>query len=191
MLTNGAKLLALGAALLFSSSLALAADKLSMGDSRFIKDAAGGGLLEVQLGKLATEKAASQQVKDFGKKMDQDHSKLNTELKQFASTNNVQIPDKLEGKEKSTYDRLAKLSGEKFDREYMKTMIDDHKTDVDKFKKEADKADNPGLKSFAAKALPTLEQHLELAQSTGQQVGAASEGGVKGLIDKAKDKVKH
>lgn len=190
MSQNEMKLLALGAALLFSSSLALAADKLSMGDSRFIKDAAEGGLLEVQLGKLATEKAASQQVKDFGKKMDQDHGKLNIELKQLASTNNVQIPDKLEGKQKSTYDRLAKLSGERFDREYMKTMIDDHKTDVDKFKKQADKADNPDVKKLAAKALPTLEQHLELAQSTGQQVGAASEGGLKGLVDKAKDNIK-
>ena len=189
MFINGAKLLALGAALLFSSSLATAADKLSMGDSRFIKDAAGGGIMEVELGKLASEKAASPQVKEFGKKMEQDHSKLNTELKQLASTKNVQIPDKLEGKGKSTYDRLSKLSGDKFDREYMKAMIDDHKTDVDKFKKEADKADNPDVKSFAAKALPTLERHLEMAQSTGQQVGAASEGGLKGLVDKAKDKV--
>ena len=122
--------------------------------------------------------------------MEQEHTKLYTEVKQFASTNNVQIPDKLEGKQKSTFDRLSKLSGERFDREYMKTMIDDHKTDVDKFKKQADKADNAELKKLAAKALPTLEQHLELAQSTGQQVGAVSEGGVKGLIDKTKDKIK-
>jgi putative membrane protein len=184
------KFLALGAALLFSSSLALAADKLSMSDSRFIKDAAGGGLLEVELGRLASEKAASPQVKEFGKKMEQDHGKVNTELKQLASANNVQIPAKLEGKEKSTYDRLAKLSGDRFDREYMKVMIDDHKTDVDHFKKQAEKADSQDVKSFASKALPTLERHLEMAQSTGQQVGAASEdGGLKGLVDKAKDKI--
>jgi putative membrane protein len=130
-------------------------------------------------------------VKEFGKKMEQDHSKLNKELQQLASTKNQQIPDKLEGKQKSTYDRLAKLSGEKFDREYMKTMIDDHKTDVDKFKKQADKADDADVKKFAAKALPTLQQHLELAQSTGQQVGAATQdGGLKGLVEKAQDKVK-
>jgi predicted outer membrane protein len=87
----------------------------------------------------------------------------------------VQISDKLEGKHKSTYDRLAKLSGEKFDREYMKTMIDDHKSEVDKFKKEAESAKDPDVKQFASKTLPTLEKHLELAQSTGQQVGAASQ----------------
>jgi len=184
------KLWTLAVALLFGGSLALAADKLSMGDSKFIKDAAAGGLMEVQLGKLAAEKAASPQVKEFGKKMEQDHSKANKELQQLASTKNVQIADKLEGKHKSTYDRLAKLSGERFDREYMKAMIDDHKDDVDNFKKQADKADDADVKKFAAKTLPTLEQHLELAQSTGQQVGAASDSGIKGIIDKAKDKVK-
>ena len=189
------KLLAVAVALAFSGSLALAADKLSRGDQSFIKEAAGGGMLEVQLGKLAADKAASQQVKDFGKKMERDHSKVNSEIKTLASANNIQIADKLDGKNKSTYDRLAKLSGERFDREYMKAMIDDHKADVDTFKKQADKADNADVKQFASKTLPTLEQHLELAQSTGQQVGAASgtssseEGGLKGLIDKAKDKV--
>lgn len=187
----GAKLLALSAALLFSSSLAVAADKLSSGDQKFIKDAAAGGMMEVQLGKLASEKASSQQVKDFGKQMVTDHSKANTELKHLASTKNVQIPTELEGKHKSTYDRLAKLSGDRFDREYMKTMIDDHKDDVDKFKKQADKADDADVKQFAAKTLPTLEKHLEMAQSTGQQVGAVSEGGLKGFIDKTKDKIKH
>jgi putative membrane protein len=171
----GVKFLAVAVALLFGASLAAAADKLSMGESRFVKDTANGGLLEVELGKLAQQKAASQQVKDFGKKMEQDHSKANTDLKQIASSKDVQISDKLEGKHKSTYDRLAKLSGEKFDREYMKTMIDDHKSEVDKFKKEAESAKDPDVKQFASKTLPTLEKHLELAQSTGQQVGAASQ----------------
>src|ERR1043165_2279749 len=145
MSINGAKLLALGAALLFSGSMAAAADKLSSGDQRFIKDAAGGGMMEVELGKRAAEKASSPQVKEFGRKMEQDHSKANAELQKLASTKNVQIPHELEGKQKSTcdrrkawrgdqkstsdrrkasrgdqkstYDRLAKLSGDRFDRE--------------------------------------------------------------------------
>jgi putative membrane protein len=185
MSKTGVKFLTLAVALVFGGSLAMAADKLSMGDSRFIKDTANGGLLEIDLGKLAQQKAESQQVKDFGKKMEQDHTKASTELKQLASSKNVQIADKLEGKQKSTYDRLAKLSGEKFDREYMKTMIDDHKAEVDKFKKQSEKADDADVRKFAAKILPTLEQHLELAQSTGQQVGAASQnGGLKGMLNK-------
>lgn len=60
----------------------------------------------------------------------------------------MQSADKLEGKQKSTYDRLAKLSGEKFDREYMKTMIDDHKADVDNFKKQAEKAGDADVRPF-------------------------------------------
>ena len=190
MSKTGVKFLSLAVALLFGGSLAIAADKLSMGDSRFVKDAASGGLFEVEIGKLAADKAASKQVKDFAKKMEQDHGKANTEIQQLASSKQVAIPEKLEGKHKSTYDRLAKLSGEKFDREYMKIMIDDHKTDVDKFKKEADSAKDPDVKQFASKTLPTLEKHLELAQSTGQQLGAnTSDGGLKGFVEKAKDKV--
>jgi len=177
MSQNWAKFFTLAVALLFTGGLSTAADKLSSGDQKYIKDAANGGVMEVQLGKLATEKAASQQVKDFGKKMEQDHSKANTEIQQLASSKNVAIADKLEGKHKSTYDRLAKLSGEKFDREYMKAMIDDHKDDVDKFQKEADKGNDAEVKQFAAKTLPTLKQHLDLAQSTGQQVGAISSSG--------------
>jgi putative membrane protein len=191
MSQNSVKLLAVAAALVFSSSLAIAADKLSSGDQKFIKEAAAGGMLEVELGKLATEKASSQQVKDFGKRMERDHSKVNAELKQLASTKNVQLPTELEGKEKSTYERLSKLSGDRFDREYMQRMIDDHKEDVGAFQKQADKGDNADVKSFAAKTLPTLKEHLELAQSTGQQVGAASQGGLKGFIDKTMDKIKH
>lgn len=173
MITKWIQVFVVGLALVFSTGLAAAADKLSSSDQKFIKEAAEGGLMEVELGKLAADKASSEKVKQFGKKMEQEHGKVNQELQQLAASKSIDLPKKLEGKHKSTVDRLAKLSGDKFDREYIKTMIDDHKADVDKFQREADKASDADVKKFASKQLPTLKQHLELARSTGQQVGSS------------------
>ncbi len=149
-------------------------DKAPSAEAKFIKDAAEGGMMEVELGKLASSKASSNQVKEFGRRMEQDHGKANKELEQVAAKKNIDLPKQLEGKHKSEVDRLSKLSGEKFDREYMQAMIKDHKADVDKFQREADKGKDPDIKQFASKTLPTLKQHLELARTAGQQVGALS-----------------
>jgi putative membrane protein len=93
--------------------------KLSSDDTNFIKEAAQGGLMEVQLGKLAQEKAADAKVKQFGKRMEQDHSKANDELKKIASDKGVQLSNDLDSKHKSNVDKLAKLSGADFDKRYM------------------------------------------------------------------------
>jgi putative membrane protein len=170
------KFVVLTAALLFPAGLALAAGgkegKTSSADEKFIKQAAQGGMMETELGKIAAEKAGSDKVKEFGRRMDQDHGKVNQELKELAANKGVKLPGRLAGKQKSTVDRLAKLSGEVFDREYMRAMIDDHKEVVEKFQREAQKADDPQLKQFVSKQLPTLKKHLELARAAGQEVGA-------------------
>jgi putative membrane protein len=149
-------------------------DKLSSGDKSFIKDAATGGMMEVELGKLAAEKAGSDKVKAFGRQMQDDHSKANDELKNLAKDKGVELPTSLGVKQKLTVERLSKLSGEDFDRQYMKTMIDDHKTDVSHFEKEASKAKDPDVKAFASKTLPTLKKHLQMAETTGKEVRATT-----------------
>jgi putative membrane protein len=156
--------------------LALAADsktsssKLSGADSNFIKEAAQGGMMEVELGKAAQDKASNEKVKDFGKRMEQDHSKANDELKKVASDKGVQLSSDLDKKHKSTLDKLTKLSGAEFDRQYMRDMVSDHKEDVKKFQNEADKGKDADLKKFASQTLPTLKEHLQLAESTADAV---------------------
>jgi putative membrane protein len=147
--------------------------KLAKADADFMKEAAMGGMLEVQLGKLAQEKAASDSVKQFGKKMEQDHSKANDELKKLASDKGVQLPTALDKKHQDKIDKLAKNSGADFDKKYMSDMVSDHKTDIKEFQKEADKGKDADLKNWAAKTLPTLKEHLQMAQSTEQQVKQA------------------
>jgi putative membrane protein len=148
-----------------SSSSSKTSSKLGMMDQHFVKKAAEGGLAEVELGKLATEKASSDEVKKFGQRMVDDHSKANDQLKQLASSKGIEVPTDLSAKDKATKERLSKLSGEQFDKAYMKDMVKDHTQDVSEFKKESTSAKDPDVKNFASQTLPTLEDHLKQARS--------------------------
>src|SRR5439155_4111397 len=140
-------------------------------DQKFVTDAAKGGMAEVELGKLAQDKASSDQVKNFGKRMVDDHSKANDELQTLAKNKNITLPTNLDPKDKALRDRLSKLSGAAFDRAYMNAMLSDHQKDISEFKRESTAGKDPDVKAFASKTLPTLEEHLKLAQDTTKTVG--------------------
>jgi putative membrane protein len=155
-----------------SDNSGMSSAKLAPADRQFIKKAAQGGLAEVQLGQLATEKADSPDVKQFGQKMVDDHSKANDQLKQVASNKGVTIPDKLNAKDAATKARLEKLSGKAFDRAYMRDMVMDHTKDVSEFRTESKTAKDPDVKKFASETLPTLQDHLQQAKSIAPKTGA-------------------
>ena len=142
-------------------------------DQKFVMDAAKGGMAEVELGKLAQDKASSDQVKNFGKRMVDDHSKANDELQTLAKNKNITLPTDLDPKDKALKDRLSKLSGAAFDRAYMNAMLRDHRKDVSEFKMESTSGQDADVKAFASKTLPTLEDHLKLAQQTEKSVGTS------------------
>lgn len=134
-------------------------------DAEFAVKAASGGMLEVELGRMAQEKAQSQRVKDFGAMMVKDHSKAGDELKAIAASKNITLPATLGEDHQKHVDELAKLSGKEFDKKYVSFMVDDHKEDVDEFDKEASNAKDPDLKSFAAKTAPIVKEHLAMIKS--------------------------
>src|SRR4051812_38412954 len=143
-------------------------------DTAFVKKAAQGGLAEVELGQLATQKAASDDVKKFGQRMVDDHTKANDQLKQVASQKNITLPTDIGAKNKATKDHLEKLSGAAFDKAYMTHMVQDHKKDVAEFQKEANSGKDADVKNFASQTLPTLQEHLKMAQETHSKVGGGS-----------------
>lgn len=134
-------------------------------DVNFAMKAADGGMLEVELGKLALQNAASQKVKDFGQMMVDDHTKANAELKQAAIQKNISLPAAMSEKCQKMYSDLSKKKGKDFDKAYMSAMVDDHKDDVDEFKKQADNGKDADLKSWAAGKVPVLEHHLDVAKN--------------------------
>jgi len=141
------------------------AGSLTTSDRQFVKAAAEGGMAEVELGKLAEENGGTSEVKDFGKRMVTDHTKINDQLKELAGKEDVTLPQQLNAKDKRTKESLSKLSGTAFDKAYMKDMVKDHTADVSEFRKESTAAHSTAVKDFASDALPTLESHLKEAKS--------------------------
>jgi putative membrane protein len=147
--------------------------KMASSDHKFVMDALKGGMAEVELGKLASERASNDAVKQFGQRMADDHGKANDELKKIAEDKGMTPPTAMDAKHKKLHDRLAKLSGSAFDRAYMDEMVKDHKVDVKEFERAAKSAKDSEVKEFASKTLPTLQEHLKQAQSVHGQVRTA------------------
>jgi putative membrane protein len=150
------------------------ASGLSSSDRNFLMKAAQGGMAEVELGQLASQRASDPQVKQFAERMVADHSKANDQLKQIASGKNVTLPTDVPAAEKRERDRLSKLEGAKFDREYMSHMTSDHKKDTSLFRSAAKSAKDSQVKQFASTTLPTLEEHLQMAQSISKATKSSS-----------------
>ena len=135
-------------------------------DIEFILDAAQGGLAEVELGKLAAERAQNDDVKKFAQRMVDDHTKANDQLKKIADSKSIKLPTEVDTRDKALMQRLEKLNGAAFDRTYINAMVNDHVKDVSEFKREANAGRDPQVKSFAESTLPTLQEHLQQAKTT-------------------------
>ncbi len=143
-------------------------------DMKFAHDAAIGGLEEVQLGTIASQKGGDQ-VKQMGQKLVDDHTKANDQLKSIAAKNNITLPTDLDSKAKAMVDKFSAMqSGPAFDAAYLKAMVADHTKDIAEFQKEADNGANPDLKSFAGSTLPVLQDHLKMAKQGGSMSGNMS-----------------
>ena len=134
-------------------------------DHNFLMDAAMGGMEEVELGRLATQQGASEAVKQFGQRMVDDHSKANQELMSIAQSKGITLPTEMDEKHKKDVTKLSSLTGADFDREYGKMMLSDHRKDVSEFEKQSTRGTDADLKAFASKTLPTLKEHLQMAES--------------------------
>jgi putative membrane protein len=133
-------------------------------DSAFAMKAAQANMAEIELGKLAQQKAASQEVKKFGQQMIDDHGKSLDELKGIAMKKSMSLPAEIDAKHKALEDRLAKMNGAEFDRAYIQAMVDGHKEVAAEFRKESQSGADSELKAYAAKTLPTIEEHLRHAE---------------------------
>ena len=154
---------------------------LSAQDRDFVMDAAMGGLMEVELGRRAVQQGASDAVKQFGQRMVDDHSKANTELMSLASSKGVTLPTEIDEKHRREMAKVANMTGADFDRAYAKMMLSDHKKDVSAFEKQSMKGTDADIKAFATKALPTLQEHLQMAQALSPAPGGNSNSSNKNM----------
>lgn len=164
--------------ILLVAALALTVPALAMehggegdADQKFVKKAALGSLMEVQLGQMAQQSGESSEVKEFGRRMVEDHGRANSELSWLAQQKGWEVPTELDQKHQEKVEKLQQLSGQEFDQRYMREMVKDHTKDVRTFEKSREKVNDPDLQAFIDKTLPVLEEHLQIAKQTGQQLG--------------------
>jgi putative membrane protein len=137
------------------------------GAADFVFRASQSGLAEVQLGKLALAQAGRPEVKVFAQRMIEDHGQANAELLRLAVPKNLQPAEGIGPREMKLAGRLAQLRGDDFDREYVPGMIRDHEEAVALFEAAAGGLADPDLKAWAARTLPMLKAHLEMARRLG------------------------
>lgn len=141
-----------------------ASDKLAAADEQFAQKAATGSHAEVELGNLAMLKASSDRVKGFAQRMVSDHGQANQQLEQIASNRNFDLPKMLPTEAQEEHDKLAKLSGAQFDKEYMRFMVKDHQQDIAEFQKAMNEVQDNDLKQFISQTVPVMQEHLKMAQ---------------------------
>jgi len=138
-------------------------------DADFVKAAASGGMLEVDLGRFAATHASDPAVRAFGQRMVSDHSKANQELISVAQRQGLTVPSQLEAADLAKLHQLSKLRGAAFDKAYMDAMVKDHEKDVAEFRAQAGRQKSD-VDRWAAKTLPTLEEHLSQAKAVAERV---------------------
>lgn len=137
-----------------------ASSMMTASPESFAKDAAQGGMAEVKMGQLAAKNAKDPEIRKFGQMMVTDHGKAGDELKALATKKNYQLPSDI-GSHQSTYDKLSKLTGADFDKQYVDEMVSDHESDLKDFQRQADNGSDPDVKAFAAKVVPVIQKHLD------------------------------
>ncbi|MEJ8852476.1 DUF4142 domain-containing protein [Variovorax rhizosphaerae] len=140
-----------------------AADVPPKADQTFMTKAAGGGIYEVEVSKMAAAKAQRADVKSYAEMLVKDHTAANDELKQLASSKGVSVPSEMPAEKKAKLDKLS--SSKDIDRDFVREVgLDDHKTDIALFEKASKEAKDADVKSWFGKTLPTLKSHRAQAE---------------------------
>lgn len=134
-------------------------------DAEFATKAAVGGMAEVELGKLALTKTSNAKIKEFANMMVSDHGKANADLMAVAKTKNITLPAVVDDEHKQKMADLEKKTGADFDKAYVSTMVDGHKSTLKLMQDEAANGKDADLKAFAGKTAPVVQAHLTMIES--------------------------
>jgi putative membrane protein len=141
---------------------------VSPADRKFVTAALKGGMAEVQMGQLAVQKGNSQDVKDFGQKMVDDHGKMGEQMKDIAGKIGISVPSNPSPLAEIDIKRLQKMSGDQFDQAYIKIMLKGHEADLKDFKSEANYGRSLDVKTAASQGADMVQMHLDMIKHIAQ-----------------------
>ena len=170
--------LALIAAVLAFISLGAAQKENMPTGKAFIKNAAEINIGEIALGKLAEAKGQNQAIKDFGKRMLEDHTKAEDALQRIAKQEGVTLPKQPSAEGKSLHQQLSSASGAQFDEAYIRHMLSGHKGAIADFEKEIEDGRTPAIKSYAETVLPIIQDHIRVAEDVAGKMDLAGKQGL-------------
>ena len=159
---------------LLAAAPAFAADKMGAQDQQMLKKLAQGDMAEVAGGKMAQDKASSEDVKKFAAKMAEEHGKMLEEKKEMAQSKGVTLPSSPSQKQQAEAKKLQGVAQNDFDRQYMQHMVKDHSEDLKEVRKAARSAKDPDLKAAAQKAEPMIAEHLKMAKQIASSLGSSA-----------------
>jgi putative membrane protein len=145
--------------------------------SDFVVEVANSSMLELELSKIAEQRASDPQVKQLAQKIVNDHKKMNQDLKSIAQSNNITIPQGLGQDMQQTYERISQLQGKEFDKEYLKEMESQHEESIKKFEEMANNEQASELSSFASNHLSALRNHQQNAEQLAERVDEGNNSG--------------
>ncbi len=144
----------------------------------FITNAAKINLGEIALGKLAEAKGDNLAVKDFGTRMVEDHTRLETQLQAMAKAKGITLPSQAGAEEVSLQQQLSNDSGAQFDQAYIQHMLSGHKQAIADFENEIERGNNPSFKSYAESALPVIQDHIRIAEDVAGKMQLSGKNGL-------------
>jgi putative membrane protein len=150
---------------------------LAGADHEFVMRASQDGMAEIEMGRLAQQRGSSAAVKDFGRRLVEEHTAMSNDLKQAAPSEMTNMPSDLPAEKKNTIEKLSNLNGAEFDREFLNEAVNAHRQAIELFQKQANSGENQTLRNWASSKIPQLQDHLKAAQSL--QGGSAKSAGSK------------
>ena len=142
---------------------------------KFVHSALEDENAELELGQLAAQRGNSDNVKQFGKKMVEDHTKLSEQMVQIAQREGIVVPNGVKGRDKALEMKLGGLSGDAFDKAFIKAMVLEHRKDLLEFKREASSGNDTGIRKAATRGAQVIGEHLQMAQQMAQEHGGQTE----------------
>jgi putative membrane protein len=158
------KLAALFTVLVQCALLALSGCSSRLDSDKFLAKAMQDGIWEIQASHLALQRSSDPDVKKFAVRMIEDHARIDQEIAELAKISGAKLPQEITADQKIKFDDMSKLSGHDFDKRFMHFNVNDHEREVKDFSNQAEKGTDVGVKAFAARTLPTLKEHLQLAK---------------------------
>jgi putative membrane protein len=161
------------AALALCATLAVSAQQTD--HTNFLADAIRTNVAEAKLGQLAAERAQSLQVREYGEMLRKDHTQSLQKASSLASQIDVPAASELSDRQKKQFESLQKLSGDEFDTTFLSQMVRDHQESIAKFSTQAESGSDPEVMAYAKETLPTLQAHLQHAQSIQSDLAAQAQ----------------